>query len=113
MGHDMALPLEISERETLELVQGGNPPLIVDVRDANSYAAGHIPGAISVPMDGFDLRKIAAKAAPDAQIIVSCYMGHASKSVVDYLRQNGYANAQSMAGGWSGWQRMPGAPVEK
>ena len=109
----MTASTEITARETLDLIESGADILIVDVRDDASFAAGHIPGAISVPANNFDFDKIQAKATLDTHIIVSCYRGMMSRDVVAFLRQRGFANVQSMSGGWDGWQRLGNAPIER
>lgn len=109
----MTLPTEISTRETLDLLEGGEGFLVMDIRDETSFAAGHIPGAISNPANAFDLGKVQAHATPETRIVVSCYRGMMSRDVVAYLRQQGFDNAQSMAGGWDGWRRLGSAPVER
>ena len=53
----MTLPTEISTRETLDLLEGDEGFLVMDIRDETSFAAGHIPGAISNPANAFDLGK--------------------------------------------------------
>ena len=109
----MTLATEISAHETLELLQSNEQLLVVDVRDDASFAAGHIPGALNVPANAFDFDKIQANATPDMRIVVSCYRGMMSRDVVAFLRQRGFANAQSMSGGWDGWRQLAGAPIER
>jgi rhodanese-related sulfurtransferase len=42
--NDLIIPADLVKQ-----LAGANPPLVVDVRDAEQYAAGHIAGAIHIP----------------------------------------------------------------
>ena len=86
--------------------------LVIDVRDADAYAKGHILGAKSVPLAELarrsaDLDKHKAKA-----VIVSCQNGDRSASAAATLRQNGFTRVHPLNGGFAAWQQA-GLPVEK
>ena len=86
--------------------------LVIDVRDADAYAKGHILGAKSIPLvelgrRAADLQKHKAKA-----VIVSCQNGDRSASAAATLRQNGFARVHPLNGGFAAWQQA-GLPVEK
>ena len=86
--------------------------LVIDVRDADAYAKGHILGAKSVPLAELgrraaDLAKHKAKA-----VIVSCQNGDRSASAAATLRQNGFTRVHPLNGGFAAWQQA-GLPVEK
>lgn len=44
----------ISPQELYTQLQGDTPPTVIDVRRAEAFAAGHIPGAIHIPRDDLD-----------------------------------------------------------
>ena len=102
---------EITPAELLQWMDDGQPLTIVDVRDAASFAQGHIAGAISNPAQSFNLDMFASL-APDARIVISCYRGMMSKDVVKYLEAQGFTNAYSLKGGFGAWERLAGAPIE-
>ena len=86
--------------------------LVIDVRDADAYAKGHILGAKSIPLADLgrraaDLQKNKAKA-----VIVSCQNGDRSASAAATLRQNGFTRVHPLNGGFAAWQQA-GLPVEK
>ena len=86
--------------------------LVIDVRDADAYAKGHILGAKSIPLADLarrsaDLEKHKAKA-----VIISCQNGDRSASAAAKLRQNGFARVHPLNGGFAAWQQA-GLPVEK
>lgn len=98
------LPYEISPRETRDLLDGGQRVLLVDVREPQEHAICHIDGAHLIPMNTVPARLTAIEAAADeARVVVFCHHGMRSLSVTNWLRQQGVANCQSMAGGIDRW----------
>ena len=82
---------------------------IVDVRAAEDYAKGHIPGAINVPQDQWDSTDLPS----DATSIFYCYAQQchlAAKAALTYARK-GQAVVE-LEGGWSAWEAF-GLEVEK
>lgn len=99
---------------TLEATQLMNreDALVIDVRDADAYAKGHILGAKSVPLADLarragDLEKHKSKA-----VIVSCQNGDRSAAAAATLRQNGFSRVHPLNGGFAAWQHA-GLPVQK
>lgn len=84
---------------------------VVDVREDREWALGHIQGAAHMGK-GIIERDIEG-AIPDkgAELILYCGGGFRSILAADALRQMGYRNVASMAGGWRGWVAA-GYPVD-
>jgi rhodanese-related sulfurtransferase/DNA-binding transcriptional ArsR family regulator len=84
--------------------------VILDTRPATEYAAGHIAGAISVPVD--DLQRRLRQLPKDKEYVAYCrgpycvYADHA----VDILRSNG-RRARRLLEGFPEW-KMAGLPIE-
>jgi NADPH-dependent 2,4-dienoyl-CoA reductase/sulfur reductase-like enzyme/rhodanese-related sulfurtransferase len=76
-------------------------PMIVDVRTAEEFAAGHIPGAILIPVD--ELRNRIGEIARDRQIAVYCQVGQRGYLATRILRQKGL-NAVNIGGGYKTYQ---------
>ena len=72
--------------------------VIVDIRDAHSFAEGHIPG--STHLDNHSLPDFIAAADLDQPLIVSCYHGHSSQSATAYLINQGFSDVYSLDGGF-------------
>ena len=91
---------------------GGEKFVLVDVREDNEWAAGHLPGSIHLGR-GIIERDI-EKTVPDtaAKIILYCGGGFRSALAADNLQKMGYTNVESMDGGWKGWVDA-GLPTEK
>ncbi|MCC2030235.1 rhodanese-like domain-containing protein [Microbacterium tenebrionis] len=84
-----------------------NTPLI-DVRERDEFAAGHVPGAVNIPMSeiGNRLDELPAEAFD-----VICQAGGRSARVVQALEERGY-DATNVEGGTGEWIAA-GKPVEK
>jgi rhodanese-related sulfurtransferase len=69
---------------------------IVDLRSADHYSAGHIPGAYSIPFNTFD-EKI--KSVPrDKTVVVYCEAGIKSPLIVEKLKNLNYTHVYSLGG---------------
>lgn len=73
---------------------------VLDVREPVEYAAGHVAGAVSMPMSTVPVRF--EELPQDQEILVICQVGGRSRQVVDYLRGRGVP-AVNVAGGTGGW----------
>jgi rhodanese-related sulfurtransferase len=91
---------------------GGEKFVLVDVREDNEWAAGHVAGAIHLGK-GIIERDI-EKTVPDSstKLILYCGGGFRSALAADNLQKMGYTNVESMDGGWKGWVGA-GLPTEK
>ena len=68
--------------------------VLMDVREADEFRSGHIPGAINVP-----LSSIGQVTLPkDKQLFVYCLRGTRSRRAVSRLKRMGYQNVQSIGG---------------
>jgi rhodanese-related sulfurtransferase len=90
----------------------GEKFLLVDVREDNEWAKGHLPGAVHLGK-GIIERDIEQR-APDtnAKIILYCGGGFRSALAAENLQKMGYTNVESMDGGWKGWVEA-GLPTAK
>ncbi|MEO4053729.1 rhodanese-like domain-containing protein [Solibacillus sp. CAU 1738] len=77
--------------------------IIVDVREPNEYAEGHIPGAINVPLSGLQQGNL-APLEKDANYIIICRSGNRSQTASDILYKEGYTVINTSDGmySWSG-----------
>ena len=84
-------------------IDSGEKVLLVDVREDNEWANGHLPGAVHLSK-GIIERDIETR-VPDTgtKMILYCGGGFRSAMVADNLQKMGYTNVESMDGGWRGW----------
>jgi len=85
--------------------------VLVDVRDATEYAAGHVANAKNIPLATIESTTALPKnkALP---IVVVCNRGASASRAVMTLRKLGYENARTLIGGLAAW-REANLPVEK
>ncbi len=76
--------------------------LIVDIRDAMSFEAGHITG--SERIDNQALPAFMAKADKTKPLIVCCYHGNSSQGAAQFFAEQGFDNAYSLQGGYEMWK---------
>lgn len=95
----------ISSQQALELLREADA-CVVDIRDAASFAQGHIPGARHV--DGSTIGAVMEAANPDAPLIVCCYHGISSRSAAEFFAGRGFRRVFSLDGGYEGWRATQG-----
>jgi NADPH-dependent 2,4-dienoyl-CoA reductase/sulfur reductase-like enzyme/rhodanese-related sulfurtransferase len=76
----------------------GSPPLVLDVRNVDEFAAGHLPGAVNIPVDA--LREALPALPSDRRIAVHCKAGFRGHLAVRILKQRGYTDVVNVTGGW-------------
>ncbi|MBE1485996.1 rhodanese-like domain-containing protein [Plantactinospora soyae] len=74
---------------------------LLDVREADEWAAGHAPDAHHLPMMEVPARL--AEIPADADVVVVCRSGGRSGQVVGYLMNNGWDNVRNLDGGMRQW----------
>ncbi|MDA7747226.1 thiosulfate sulfurtransferase GlpE [Psychromonas sp.] len=78
--------------------------ILVDTRDAQSFAADHAEGAFHLTNE--TLKEFVDKVEFDTPVFVVCYHGNSSKGVAQYLAEQGYEDVYSVEGGMSMWRQM-------
>ena len=100
----MPLPFEISPQEVKRRLDSGEKLTLIDVREPREHQISNIPGAQLVPMRSVPAAlQVLESAADESTLIVFCHHGVRSLNVVNWLREQDVANAQSMAGGIDRW----------
>jgi rhodanese-related sulfurtransferase/biotin operon repressor len=93
----------VTRQELVRRVQEGDRLVVLDVRPAAEYAAGHLPGAVSIPVG--ELRRRLAEVPGDREIVAYCrgpYCAFAHEAVA-LLREAGFA-ARRLEDGLPEWQ---------
>ncbi|MEV4859100.1 rhodanese-like domain-containing protein [Streptomyces ossamyceticus] len=81
--------------------------LVVDVREADEYAAGHVPGARLMALRTVPTR--CGELPTDRPVFVICTSGNRSRTAADWMNSRG-VDAYSVTGGTGTWARA-GRPV--
>jgi rhodanese-related sulfurtransferase len=99
------MDLEITIDQARTLLATPPAPVLLDVREPWEFDTAHIPGATLIPMQEIPARAF-NELDEDAPILVLCHHGARSLSVAAWLRNQGFAQAQSIAGGIDAWSRQ-------
>ena len=88
--------------------------VLVDVREADEYAAGHLPGAVHISRGllEFKFSSNPALQPRDLKIVLYCKTSGRAALSAAALHEMGYLNVQSIAGGFDAWVAA-GQPVAK
>lgn len=97
---------EITPQEAQDRIASAERPFVLDVREPDEYASGHIPGSKLIPLG--TLPNHLDELPKDQPIIVVCLAGGRSARATQHLIQSGY-QAVNMMGGMMNWQ----GPVER
>ncbi|BAJ00062.1 thiosulfate sulfurtransferase GlpE [Shewanella violacea] len=90
-----------SVNQLIQLAQTNSDIQIVDIRDATSFASGHVQGAVN--LNNENLANYVAEADMDKPIIVICYHGISSQGAAQYLVEQGFDDVYSLDGGYQAW----------
>ncbi len=99
------LPIEIDCRTVQQKLRDDDQFVLLDCREEDEHALVHIAGARLLPMSQLAARVQELHGLQDRLITVHCHHGGRSLKVAHWLRAQGFANAQSMAGGIDEWSR--------
>lgn len=75
--------------------------VVIDIRDEQSFMAGHIEGATRI--DNLNIQQFIEETASDSKVLVCCYHGISSLSAAAYLESQGFQNLYSLDGGMTQW----------
>ena len=86
--------------------------VVLDVRDAEEFAAGHLPNAKNIPLADLSGRVKELEKSKNSTIITVCERGVRSASAVGVLKKAGFEQVFSLEGGVSAWKTQ-GLPTVK
>lgn len=85
---------------------------VLDVRETNEFANGHIVNAKNVPLAQLKSRAGELAKQKEKPLIVCCATGQRSSGAIAILKQEGFTRLYNLQGGVGGWKQA-GLPVEK
>ncbi len=94
---------EISAEQAQAALAGTE--VLIDVREPDEFAAGHLPGAVNIPRGLLEFRLSASEALQrrDLKVLVYCKTGGRSALAACAMQDMGYLELRSLAGGFDGW----------
>jgi rhodanese-related sulfurtransferase len=95
MGIKQLTPREFDQKKGMALI---------DIRTNKEYEAGHIPGAVHVPLS--DIGDKVKKLKKDKELVVYCNNGSRSIWAIKRLMGMGYKNLYNLKGGYLAWKRI-------
>jgi glyoxylase-like metal-dependent hydrolase (beta-lactamase superfamily II)/rhodanese-related sulfurtransferase len=95
-------PAELSRR----IGAGANDLMVLDVREADAWRAGHIPGSHNLPRGQLELRVNRELPDPTRRIVVACEFGLVSTLAAATLRELGFPRAVGLDGGLKAWREL-------
>jgi rhodanese-related sulfurtransferase len=101
----------LSPQELVNLVNREGA-VVVDVRDPKEFEAGHIVGALNIPLAALDKRMTEIQKHKSKPIALVCRMGQTSGAAGTTLRKHGFENVVRLSGGMVEW-RNQNLPVVK
>ncbi|WP_372985561.1 rhodanese-like domain-containing protein [Marinobacter sp.] len=115
--HDMVQAAKAEIREVpLEKSEDAikQADMLIDVREADEYHAGHIPGAVNIPRGILEFKLTNDPALEDRGLNMVIYCKNSGRSALSAkaMKEMGYIHVQSISGGIEAWQEA-GKPVVK
>ena len=107
----------IGMEEYRKMVESPGETLIVDVREPNEFAAGHVPGAINIPRGVLEFKIWSHVGFPanlelDKPLILQCQSGNRASLSAQSLAELGFTNTTAVVMGLDEWQQS-GHPFVK
>lgn len=96
-------PIEIDVQSVKSLLDSKSDFLLIDCREVAEHQHCRIEGSQLIPMNETPDRLAEIEAHSGKPIVVHCHHGGRSLQVVNWLRANGFPNAQNMTGGIEAW----------
>ena len=102
---------EVDSIAALQLINHKNA-LVLDIREDDAYKAGHVLGAMLIPLGKLKERVGELEKYKDLPIVVVCRTGNRSATACVMLGKQGFTQAHNLAGGIMAWQKA-NLPLEK
>ncbi|MDE1154123.1 MAG: rhodanese-like domain-containing protein [Acidobacteriaceae bacterium] len=99
------MDLEINVDQLKAALASEHPPVLLDVREPWEYETAKIERSTLMPMGEVPSRAF-AELDEDQSILVLCHHGARSLAVANWLQQQGFSKAQSVAGGIDHWSMV-------
>ena len=99
----LAQKTQLNSPEVKEVLKKNKAIVILDVRTAEEFAAGHLKGAQNIDIRQSDAYSKLDKLNPKTTCLVYCRTNHRSGMAVDYMMQKGFKTVYQMMDGFPGW----------
>ncbi len=96
-------PWEIQPKDLVDLLASDAPPLVLDCREASELELARLADVLHVPMGDVPARIPELENHLDATVVVHCHHGVRSLQVVAFMKEAGFEDVRSLAGGIDRW----------
>ena len=97
------LPIEIDVASVKQMLDRGEKFVLLDCREPAEVATARIAGSTHIPMREIPSRLAELGGDQAGRVVVHCHHGGRSLRVTQFLRQQGFTQAQNMSGGIDDW----------
>ncbi|MEM9416322.1 MAG: rhodanese-like domain-containing protein [Planctomycetota bacterium] len=104
---------EVSPRAVDSMREAGEPVVLIDCRLDREVTVAAIEGAVHIPMQSIADRLDELEGHADDKVVVFCHGGVRSMRVVAFLRERGFEDVWSMAGGIDLWSLSVDSKVSR
>ena len=95
---------EVTVDDVKARLENGQHPVLLDVREREEYREGHLEGALALPRGFMEMRVEEAVPDKSAPVVAYCAGGVRSLIAARTLKEMGYTDVSSMAGGYTAWK---------
>ena len=95
---------EVTVDDVKARLENGQRPVLLDVREREEYREGHLEGALALPRGFLEMRVEEAVPDKSAPVVAYCAGGVRSLIAARTLKEMGYTDIRSMAGGYTAWK---------
>lgn len=107
-----SLPVITQEELAGKLAKPDGDVVVLDVRSAREFAAGHVPGAINVSHDEVPAKLAELAPLRDKQLVLYCRSGRRAEIAAQSLRAASFARLAHLEGDFPAWESSQ-RPVER
>jgi rhodanese-related sulfurtransferase len=101
----MSASIESVSANAAAKMQNERHAIIVDVRETDEWNAGHIAGAIHIPLGDVKNRVAELEKFKDSPVITQCRSGARSAKAAEVLKNAGFSAVYNLDGGINAWQK--------
>lgn len=94
---------EIDNTTVKQWLVAKKPFVLIDVREADEFAAGHLDNAVHLSKGWLEAKIHNTVSTPETTIVLYCGGGNRSVLAAYNLQKMGYCNVYSMVGGYKNW----------
>jgi rhodanese-related sulfurtransferase len=102
----------MEQGQLVDRMANGQAPPLIDVRTPGEYRAGHIPGAINIPLQDFEQRLAELSTYREREVVLYCETGVRASYGARWLESLGFEELRFVDGDMVAWRRA-GLPTER